>query len=198
MVRMRGRRELLVSAGVLFSAGCVGTGDPTDDSGSESSSGSSYGDESVSRSTPTPTPVPDADYDGVPDRRDEYPNDSERSRLLDEMDRLVKVQEDEHRGWTLDLPESAFIEYEAIVRDGPSVDIIVFPSDEYSHYQSGNRASYYSAVSRLDTNFAQVKGALSAGEYAIVIDNTRWGEAYPPTNFDDDIADVEIQIEISA
>ncbi|QSG06453.1 hypothetical protein HSR121_2122 [Halapricum desulfuricans] len=48
----------------------------------------------------------------------------------------------------------------------------------------------------MDNTFLDARDTLSSGEYVLLIDNTNAIEAQPPTNFDDDIATVDYEIEV--
>lgn len=138
----------------------------------------------------------DADDDGVPDSEDEYPNDANRSSG-DTKSGTGQIGEDQWLTWNLDFTEQTHLEYEMLVRDGPSVDVFLFDENEYEYYSNQERAKYYSALSDLDTIQPEGRGWLESGDYVLVIDNTNYGEAQPPTNFDDDVAKVEYELTVS-
>lgn len=179
------RRSILVAGGGVVTtavAGCIGNNSSTDDvSGGDSDSG---GGES------------DRDDDGVPDSEDAYPDDPDRS-AKDTSTGRIDVNEDEWYQWSLEWESETHLEYEMLVRDGPSIDLILFDESEYSYYENEERASYYTTLSDLDTVEARAGGWLEAGEYRLVVDNTNYGEAAPPTDFDDNVAEIEYTITIS-
>jgi hypothetical protein len=166
-------------------AGCSGGGD------TDSGQGDADRAETVEADT-----EPDADNDGVPDSDDDYPNDPERSAGKTSRGNL-DVAEDEWSSWTFEFSEPTHIEYEMVVRDGPSVDVILFGDREYEYFENQDRAKYYSGLSDLDTTRGLASGWVEAGDYVLVVDNTEWGEAAPPTNLDDDVAEVEYTLTLS-
>lgn len=139
---------------------------------------------------------PDSDNDGIPDHQDDYPNDPTRS-VKNSNSGYIDVQEDEWYRWELDFDTKTHIEYETIVRDGPSIDVILFDESEYRHYEMENRAKFYSGLSDLNTSRGRARGWVEPGNYRLVVDNTNWGEAKPPSNFNDDVAEVEYSLTFS-
>lgn len=107
------------------------------------------------------------------------------------------MNEDEWYQWQFDWDEETYIEYEIIVRSGPSIDVTLFGEEEYSYYQNQERAEYYAGVSDLDTVDATASGWVGTGNYRLVIDNTSWGEAEPPTNLNNDVAEVDYSFTVS-
>jgi hypothetical protein len=182
------RRDLLRTiplAGILGIAGCGGDGD-----------GDSGGDENNDDLENNDDGQPDRDEDGVPDSEDDYPDDPDRSAGETNQGR-IDVNEDEWYQWKLSYEEETHIEYEMLVRKGPSIDVVLFSEEEYTHYENDERAQYYSNLSDLDTIDGTASGWVETGDYRLVIDNTNWGEAVPPTNLDDDVAEVEYTITAS-
>lgn len=100
------------------------------------------------------------------------------------------VQEDEYVYMDFTLPRQGQLEYDFLVRDGPEIELWVMPSDEFTHLQAGERFQYNGGGSGASD---QGTLTLNSGDYVIVLDNTETGEISPPTNFDDDIASVEIE-----
>ena len=139
---------------------------------------------------------PDADNDGVPDSEDDFPNDPNRS-AEETNSGLLDIAEDEWVEWDLEFREETHVEYEMVVRDGPAIDVFLFDEVEYEHYEAEERAKYYSEVSDLDTVQAEGSGWLESGNYRLVADNTNYGEAAPPTNLSDDVAEVEYTLSLS-
>ncbi|GAA0193803.1 hypothetical protein [Halobaculum roseum] len=180
----------------MLLAGCLGSEDSTNDnsnSGASNEAGDS-GSDPVDESTPTPRP--DRDGDGIPDAEDDFPDDPSYSVLLDETSDTRQIPEDEWYQWNFELNEQAVLSYDFVVRSGPAIDAILTDDTEYDQLQEGNRFRYYSEGSVMDDEGGQVTTTLAPGTYHLVLDNSDAGEAQPPTNFDDDIAEVEIEIQI--
>lgn len=183
------RAFLITGVGVLGTAftGCLSSGGGVGDQVNDGGGGGGVDE----RDTP-----PDADNDGVPDSADDYPNDPDRT--VGETNRgAIDVAEDEWYRWSFDYSEETHIEYEILVRDGPVVDVILFDENEYTYYENGDRAKYYSGLSDLNTTNAMASGWVGAGSYRLVVDNTNYGDARPPTNFDDDVAEIEYTLTVS-
>ncbi|WP_336328156.1 hypothetical protein [Halovenus sp. HT40] len=124
---------------------------------------------------------------------EESPGDASET-LADET---VEVSEDSYQAYTATLESSATLSYDAIVREGPAIDIIVTNGNEFTNYENDENFRYNSAASELDTSNTNNSTELDSGNWALILDNTSRGEAEPPTNFDDDIATVEIEATIS-
>lgn len=180
------RRSFLAGTAAVLLAGCTGSGGSDD---SDSNQGGGGGGS-------TPTPRPDSDSDGVPDREDDFPNDSSFSVLVDEVSDTRQIPEDELYQWHYSLTEQSTISYDFVVREGPAIDAILTTEDEYNELIEGNRARYISEGSDLDSTGGGATATVSPGTYYIVFDNTNYGEAKPPTNFDDDLAEVEVDIQV--
>jgi hypothetical protein len=108
----------------------------------------------------------------------------------------VEVNEDEYRYWELTIDSGGSVNHDLIVRNGPNIDFIVFEPSEFEHYEDGDTARYLSDQSKMDMTNYQGSAQYPEGEYRVVIDNTSWGEAVPPSNLNDDIAEVEISLTI--
>lgn len=178
------RRALLrtTPAVVVGLAGCSGGG--SDDSGSENID---VGDQQTER--------PDSDNDGVPDLRDDYPNDSTRSQRVTTISDERNIEEDGYYYYSINFAQSTTIEYEFVVRQGTEIDVILFDESEFSHYENGERSRYYTGLSALNSVGDSATGQVGTGSYRLVFDNTNYGEAAPPTNFDNDVVNVEFSIE---
>lgn len=191
----RCRRWVLTAAGAGVSAmlaGCTGPGGTNDDEGSDSDFSSNDADSQVSQDTPTARP--DSDGDGVIDRNDEFPQDPNLSQVLFEESDRRNVQEDEWRYYMLSFPQSGRLYYSYTVREGPEIDVIVMDESEYQYFQDGDRYNRYTNLSTFGDAGNTVNEPISAGDYRLIFDNTEREEAYPPSNFSNDIAEVEFEI----
>jgi hypothetical protein len=164
-------------------AGCMGSDEP----------GSDFEDSDTQQDTET-----DSDGDRVPDSEDDYPNDSSRSRELRNVSTTRNIQEDQWFYYTLNFTDSGYVEYEFIVRDGPAIDVILIDESEYESYNSGDRYLAYNELSSYDSAGDTVEGGpLSAGNYRLIFDNSSRGQASPPTDFENNVAEVELDITTS-
>lgn len=179
------RRKILgmSAASLVGIAGCSGSDEPENNSGGNPDSGSEE------------TTIPDTDGDGVPDSRDDYPNDSNLSRKQTMSD-TRNLEEDHWRYFPLEFDSSGSLNYDFIVRDGPAIDAIVLEESEYSYFDNGERYEYIPSLSTMDTTGDEVSGRIPSGSYYLVFDNSNRGEATPPTNFSNDVITVEYEIEI--
>jgi hypothetical protein len=190
------RRAVVSATAMGLLGGCVsfqspvGGSNSNDDGGSNDGGGGGGGgggDDS------TPTPEPDRDGDGVPDIDDEYPDDSALSRTVGEIRDTRRVPEDEWYRWEFEFTQATKVSYEFTVRDGPAIDVLFMEPDEYRYFSDGDRARYLGDLSHIDAEAGGASEFVEAGTYYFVLDNTDWGTA-PPTNFDDDVAEIEVEL----
>lgn len=138
---------------------------------------------------------------GCSSQSDDGPNVSDEQSPEDPSDTLadetVEVPEDSYQAYTATFENSATLAYDAIVRTGPAIDIIVTNGNEFSNYENDENFRYDSAASALDTSNGSNSAQLESGNWVLILDNTNRAAAQPPTNFDDDVAEVEIEATIS-
>jgi hypothetical protein len=103
-----------------------------------------------------------------------------------------RVEEDGFISWSWQIDDPAEIRWEMTVRSGPSVEFFVMESVEFDEYQAGNR--FRTTVQGSGTSDIGTR-RIEEGNYRFVIDNTDAGSVQPPTNLDDDVAEVELEIE---
>jgi len=170
------RRAILAAAGTTLVAGC------------SSGSGDGGGQNGIGGSGSQ-----DSDGDGVPDSEDDFPNNPEFSEEIKWIDDVRNIPEDEWLAWELDFDGSTELNYEFTVREGPAIDVIMVTQEEYTHLEEGDRYRYIPDGSVLDSTGGSQTVMPPDGMYRLIVDNSSIGEASPPTNFDDDIARVEIE-----
>lgn len=187
---MRIPRRSLIKTTPAVAIGIAGC---TDSGNSDSGANDNGNNDNINRNTERP----DADNDGVPDGRDDYPNDPDRSQQLRYISDTRNIEEDHWRYYTLEFSQAGTIEYDFIVRDGPSIDVILMDESEYQYYESEERWEYYTRLSSLDSIEDNMQGQLSAGTYRLIFDNTNQGSAAPPANLNNDVASVDYTIETS-
>ena len=112
-------------------------------------------------------------------------------------DKTYTVPEGAYRGRTFSLNRTATVEWEGIVRSGPAVDFILMQQSEIEAYENKERFRYGSEGSELNTTNGAASTTLQSGDYALIIDNSEISEATPPSNGQNDVAEVEITIVVS-
>jgi hypothetical protein len=112
---------------------------------------------------------------------------------IDDFSHNYTIKEDSYKGFNFRVEQQGTIEWDAIVRSEYAVDIIVLTQDEMDAFNNQERFEYLSTASTLDTTGDEVSATIPEGEYALIVDNSEMAEAAPPTNFDDDLAEVEIE-----
>lgn len=75
--------------------------------------------------------------------------------------------------------------------------MIVIDESEYEYFQGDERAEYYPDFSSLDSVGSTVQTEIPSGDYRVILDNSDRGEASPPTNFSNDVVEVEFTLETS-
>jgi len=174
------RRAILIGGITVLLAGC---------------SANQEGDESdPDTPEPTPTPRPDSDGDGVPDVEDDYPEDSSYSTFVNEEADTRQVPEDSWYAEEFGLTETATLFFEFVVRSGPAIDVFLLDESEYDQLRAENRFRIYTGGSVLDAKSGNATITLSPGSYYVIFDNTSAGEAQPPANLANDIAEVEYRM----
>jgi len=118
--------------------------------------------------------------------------DGSQEQSFEIIDSTRQVDEDQYLAQSFTLNDTANIEVQMTVRKGPAIDVLTMSADEFDHFENRERFRYFPELSIEDGTGGSASGTLDPGEYVLVIDNTNAGEAQPPTNFDDDLARVEI------
>lgn len=138
----------------------------------------------------------DDESDGTDDQNsgenggDGQTNAVDRQRREELVNRRVTINEDDYESWTFSLNRDSTLEYEWTVRDGPEVELFVMEQSEYSYFRSGER---FHADSSAGTGGRNRIDLSADTEWAFVIDNSEAGSVSPPTNFEDDVAQVEVE-----
>lgn len=119
-------------------------------------------------------------------------------QLIDSFERNYSIEEDNWKGREFNFTSRGRVEYEAVVREGPSVDIYVMERSEYEHFQNEERFTFFTEATRQDTTYADVSGTLAGGDYAFIVDNSSMGEASPPSDFENNVATVDVTFKMFA
>lgn len=131
--------------------------------------------------------------DGPSVSNDETPGSSSET-ITDER---VSLSEDEYQYYEFTAEGTVTLEYDAIVRTGPAIDIILTTQSELTNYENEEAFRYNESGSSLDTENATESTDLDSDDWALILDNTNMGKAQPPANLNDDVAEVEIEATIS-
>lgn len=183
------RRKFTAGGAIVLTGGLAGC---TSDSETDS--------ENTATSEPTPEPTPEPTTDDVTaedlldDEEFDTSDDDSGMEQIDSFNRNYSIEEDNWKGRELRFTSEGRLEYEGIVRDGPAVDFYLMDADEYEHFENGERFQYLTATSRQDTTGADVSATVPAGNYVFLVDNSEMGEAAPPSDFDNNIASVEVSL----
>jgi len=102
------------------------------------------------------------------------------------------VQEDEYQAWNWSADQATEIRWEFTVRNGPEAELFVMESTEFDEFQAGNR--FYAIESAVGTS-DETTFTVESGDYRFVLDNTNAGDIEPPTNLEDDAAEIELVVE---
>ena len=135
----------------------------------------------------------DADNSGEDSNNDPSSN-TPRSRTETLIEDTRVVNEDGWYKWGFRLNEEAQLNLRVTVRSGPPVDIVLTSASEFEEYEDENRFRYNQDLSMLDTPGGDSSAEAPTGDYALIADNTNRVEAQPPSNFDDDPAEVEVSL----
>jgi hypothetical protein len=184
----KGRRRFIQGASAVIVAGIAGcTGDRGDGSGG---GGGDFGGDDEPQ---------DSDGDGVPDNEDDFPNDSTRSELLSRGSESYDLNEDYYQYLQFSPSQPATLSYDAEVRGDIRIDVILTDETNFRYFEDGTDWEYYGEGSELDTLRASNEMEIGTDRnYYLIIDNTDEGRAAPPTNFDNDRVEADVEYEVYA
>jgi hypothetical protein len=123
------------------------------------------------------------------------------------VDKSVNISEDAYYAASFTLTRDADIKVHTELVTGPAVETYFLDQEGYDvwltavsngQYTEAN-FSYYQEFSRqpLATTFTSDRHRVSSGSYYLLIENTNYGNTAPPFNGVDDIATVEVKIEVN-
>jgi hypothetical protein len=116
------------------------------------------------------------------------------------FDNSETVKEDQYLTLSFRLKRDAAVSIRTRVVSGPNVDLFLLNEgnmEAFKKYAKGNRGTeikYLVALSSSNTRDFTKSANLRSGQYYYVIDNTNFGSAKPPSNFQSDNAVVEYRI----
>jgi hypothetical protein len=146
--------------------------------------------------TATETPTPTATPTETPTNASAS-NATQTASAEYVVDDRVVVREDRYRNWSFTLDRTVEAALRMTVREGPAIDLVLTTADEFEAFESENRFQYNTELSLLDsTGGRSTADELPAGDYVLIADNTEAIEAEPPTNFDEDPADIEVSFAV--
>ncbi|WP_154020425.1 hypothetical protein [Halorubrum halophilum] len=87
------------------------------------------------------------------------------------------------------------IGYNFTVTSGPEVDVYLLTPEDVDRYENGQSFNYLSHTTDSPPDAAIVDSVTVSANTAtqMLIDNTEVGDVSPPTNFDDDVATVQLK-----
>ncbi len=149
-------------------------------------------------------------FPGVFDSQSEsiFGSKNRRSPLADAVgprilaNKEVVVGEDHYQRFDVHLKVRSTLSIDVTLREGPKFEMFVMDREGYEEFDKaagkilGGRFHHYSALSSIVGKTVHKKGALPAGRYVVLLDNTDFGDVAPPMNFSSD--DVRAQIKIVA
>ncbi len=192
----QGRRTFIKGASAIIVAGIAGC---TGDRGDSSGGGGDFdgGDGPQDGDFDGGDEPQDSDGDGVPDDEDDFPNDSTRSVLLSSGRESYDLNEDYYQYLQFSPSQPATLSYEAEVQGDLRIDVILTDETNFQYFEDETDWEYYPEGSELDTLYASNEMDIGTDRtYYLIIDNTNQGRAAPPTNFDNDRVEVDVQYEL--
>lgn len=135
----------------------------------------------------------DEDETGTTGGNNPNPTSEPEPTRREVVDARRTISEDEYLSWSFELNRTATVSFDYTVRQGPDIDVFVADDREYAEFEAGNRFQVFARSTGVS---GRDSATVSVGTYHLVIDNTNRGWASPPTNFNDDYAEVEITADI--
>jgi hypothetical protein len=97
--------------------------------------------------------------------------------------------------WPFEINVEAELSLTAIGRSGPAFDIYLTTTEEFEEYNQGNRFAFNSDLSVEDTTFADSTAIVEPrDDLVLLVDNSTAGVAEPPTDGEDNPAEVEVEL----
>lgn len=127
---------------------------------------------------------------GSSDQGTTEPQTPEKKKVIDGV---YPVEEDHWQYWDFSFDEQRRFEFDFMVQDGPAIDVFVTDSRGYSHYKESESFQSISTLTVTDAIGTSADGVLNPGDYYLVMDNTNQFGAKPPTDFQDNVARVEMK-----
>ena len=126
----------------------------------------------------------------------------ESAKILEEDS--IFLNEDHYRAIIFEINRNTEIKISAELKSGPSVELLLMDNNNYNKWEtevtngqfSNVQISYFpeSSISPLASTYETQWMPISKGIYALVIENTDFGNTAPPINLVDDSALIEYKI----
>ncbi len=116
------------------------------------------------------------------------------------IDETSQTKEDRYHVYTFTLNRTVDVTIDVEVLIGPAVDVMLYKPDDFARWeeraQTGRGASPMQllAFSGGPVRDHSRTARLGEGKYYLVIDNTNFGAAQPPTNLTDDVVTARVRI----
>lgn len=140
------------------------------------------------RTTPTPTAHnEDVSYDWDDEESDHLHVDN--IGPLYSIGTEVDIEPGSYYYWELELSNESIadyveFEYEAIVRIGPNINILLLDSSEFAPYRLGQSFLYYEEISSVDTGWETGSTGLELRDYIFLLENqNRRSSSYVDIDF---------------
>jgi hypothetical protein len=139
-----------------------------------------------------------------------FDSKSRRSPLLDVagpttvLNTVVKAEEDHYAGHTVRIGAHSKVSVDVTYINGPQVEVYVLTQAGYKEFDAAAGALFGGEFHRFEELSGRVSsktslhksGKLSPGDYVILIDNSDFGDVSPPANFNNDVAEVRVQVTV--
>lgn len=138
----------------------------------------------------------DSDGDGVPDRNDDFPEDSRYTYLVNSTSEEIRLGPGEFKLYRFSVGAVSDLRYGVHTSSQSSFDVFVTDKPNFQKFENGSKWSYYEAASKLNTTSAQVTFTVGTDRtYYLVIDNTAEGNATPSSAGDKSVT-VTTEVEL--
>jgi hypothetical protein len=119
------------------------------------------------------------------------------------VDESISVKEDQFGGFTFELTVPTEVSLTVTHTKGPRFEVYVVEKKGYDEFKAAANSlfggkfhhfeDFAGTVSKKDPVYHR-KGALRAGTYVAMIDNSDFGDVSPPANFSDDVVTAKMKI----
>ena len=114
-------------------------------------------------------------------------------------DETVEVNEDTYISRTVEIEDTSTVTVECNVTEGPVIDIVTLDADGFALWEAKKPAEA-TPVSKLSASGQKenlLLGTLPKGTFHVIVDNTNYGGAAPPTNMKTDKTTVTLKITVA-
>lgn len=143
------------------------------------------------RTTDTGSSGKDSDGDGVPDSKDDFPQNEELSSLVKKEELETTLETGQHAKFSVTMDKPGLIGYHVALFEGQSIDSFLVTKSEFQKYKSGGEFQTISEFTVDSEKGGKKSNDVEKGNYVAVFDNTNKGPTEPEGT-------VEIDAEIIA